>query len=325
MPTTTHATWDQIQRQTVVNLRRAHHHLWENIIVYLSLFIVEFICAQLGHSQLLRADAFNNFSGVFSTGLLMTGLYIAAKTKDDDLWGAPISEEDQIHLGPRIQQSRFRFETIYTLIAGLVMVVIAADIIYKAVLVLIQQPTYHLQQGVATLGALISSLLLTWLWLANRHWAKVLANTSLAAAARDSLTDALTSAVTVLTILSIAWWRATWLDGLASLILGVYILHTGIKIFRTSSLNLVDYFDPRLEDQYRQQVAAFPGIRAVVFLKAYYDGNLIMVSVTVAVDPQMTATTIYNLTRRIDTLMKRRFNVTATALMVIPSNQIHPD
>ena len=324
MPTV-HSPWDQIQQKTVVNLRRAHQHLWENITVYLILFLIEFICAQLAHSQLLQADAFNNFSGVFSTGLLMTGLYIAAKTKDDDLWGAPISKEEQTHLGPRIQQSRFRFETIYTLIAGLVMVIIAADIIYKAIRILMQQPTYHLQQGTATLGALISSLLLTYLWLSNRHWAKILTNTALDAAARDSLTDALTSAVTILTILSIAWLRATWLDGLASLILGSYILYTGVKIFRTSSLNLVDYFDPQLESQYRQQVAAFPDVRSVVFLKAYYDGNLIMVSVTVAVDPLMTAATIYDLTRQIDTLMNQRFNVTATALMVIPSTQIPPD
>jgi len=320
--TTANPHWDQIQHAAVDRLRRAHHHLWENVSIYLGLFTVEFFCAQVGHSQVLQADAFNNLSGIFSTGLLMTGLYIAAKTKDDDLWGAPISKEEQTTLGPRIQQSRFRFETIYTLIAGLVMVIIAADIIYKALLVLIQRPTYHLEQDVAIVGALISGILLTGLWLSNRHWAKVLANTALTAAARDSLTDALTSAVTVLTIISVAWLRATWLDGLASLILGCYILYTGIKIFRASSLNLVDYFDPQLEHRYRQQIAAFPGVRSVIFLKAYYDGNLIMVSVTVAVDPQMTAATIYDLTRQIDSVMQHRFNVAATALMVVPRDRV---
>ncbi|WP_449824921.1 cation transporter dimerization domain-containing protein [Levilactobacillus fuyuanensis] len=77
-----------------------------------------------------------------------------------------------------------------------------------------------------------------------------------------------------------------------------------------------------MEHRYRQQIAAFPGVRSVVFLKAYYDGNLIMVSVTVAVDPQMTAATIYDLTRQIDGVMQHRFNVAATALMVVPRDRV---
>jgi cation diffusion facilitator family transporter len=314
--------WEQVQQAAVTNLRRAHHHLWTNVAAYLGLFLVEYFCAQIGHSQVLRADAFNNLSGIFSTGLLMTGLYIAAKTDDDDMWGAPISPEEQHAIGPRIQQSRFRFETIYTLIAGLVMVVIAAGVVYQAAMVLIQRPTYHLEAGLTVMGAGISSLILFFLWATNHHWARVLSNSALAAAARDSWTDALTSLVTVLTILGIAWLHATWIDGVASLILGLYILGTGVKIFRNSALNLVDYFDPALEKAYRTQIAQMPDVQSVIFLKAYYDGNLIMVSVTIAVNPQMTAATIYDLTRKINILMKQRFNVAATALMVIPANRL---
>jgi len=77
-----------------------------------------------------------------------------------------------------------------------------------------------------------------------------------------------------------------------------------------------------LEKAYRTQIAQMPDVQSVVFLKAYYDGNLIMVSVTIAVNPRMTAATIYDLTRKINILMKQRFNVAATALMVIPANRL---
>lgn len=314
--------WQQVQQTAVLDLRSARRHLWLNVMAYLGLFLTEYLCAALGHSQVLRADAFNNLSGIFSTGLLMTGLYIAAKTDDDDIWGAPISPAERQRLGPRIQQSRFRFETIYTLIAGLVMTLIASNIIYRAAIALIQRPVYRLHPGITVIGAGISTLALLLLWLTNRHWAKVLNNTALVAATQDSWTDALTSLVTIVTILGISWLRLSWIDGLASLILGSYILFTGIKIFRNSALNLVDYFDPELEQTYRTQIAQLPNVQTVVFLKAYYDGNLIMVSVTIAVDPHMTAATIYNLTRQINILMKQRFNIAATALMVVPSNRL---
>ncbi|WP_225419844.1 cation transporter [Levilactobacillus cerevisiae] len=180
------------------------------------------------------------------------------------LWGAPISPAEQHALGPRIQQSRFRFETIYTLIAGLVMVLIAGDIVYNATVVLVQRPVYRIRPGITVLGAGLSSLVLLGLWSSNHHWAKVLTNTALAAASRDSWTDALTSLVTVLTILGIAWLHASWIDGVASLLLGGYILFTGIKIFRNSTLNLVDYFDPALEKRYQMAIAHLPSVQSVV-------------------------------------------------------------
>ena len=141
------------------NLRRAHHHLWTNVAAYLGLFLVEYFCAQIGHSQVLRADAFNNLSGIFSTGLLMTACTSRPKRMTMTC-GRPHFSEEQHAIGPRIQQSRFRFETIYTLIAGLVMVVIRCGVVYQAAMVLIQRPTYHLETGLTVVGAGISSLIL---------------------------------------------------------------------------------------------------------------------------------------------------------------------
>lgn len=315
-------TWETIQQTTVTDLRVARQHLWLNVGTYLGLFVIELSCAQLAHSQVLRADAFNNLSGIFSTSLLMTGLYMAAKTHDNDLWGAPIAPSEQLAMSPRIQQSRFRFETLYTLVAGLVMVEIAGNIIYQATRALFSPTTPVLQSRIAGIGAGLSTFILLLLWLANWHWAHRLANTALVAAAQDSWTDALTSGVTVLTVVSVTTLHLPWLDSNMSMLLGGYILYTGIQIFRKNGLDLVDYFDPTLEQRYRQVIDHLPAVKAVVFLKAYHDGNLIMVSVTVAVKPTMTAAEIFQLTQQVDTLMKQTFNVAATALMVIPSDQL---
>ncbi|MFD1420952.1 cation diffusion facilitator family transporter [Lactiplantibacillus songbeiensis] len=319
MPTTNH--WQVIQHQVVKSLKSARRHLWGNVIVYLSLFLIEYYYAQLGHSQTLRADAFNNLSGIVSTGLLLTGLYIAAETHDDDLFGAPISPTEQQTLGPRIQQSRFRFETIYTLISGLIMMAIALEIIFKGSLTLLRQAKVTAPLPIAGLGAAFSGLTLLILWGFNHYWSRKLNNAALIAASRDTFSDALTSLVTVLTVLGTTWLKLPWLDSVASILLGIYIFHSGLHIFQESSLNLVDYFDPYLEERYQAKLESLPAVQQVTFLRAHYDGNLIMLDVTIAIDRQLTVDNIYALTQKINTLMWAEFGVMETNVMVVPADQ----
>ncbi|MFC6181204.1 cation diffusion facilitator family transporter [Lactiplantibacillus daowaiensis] len=317
--------WHHIQQEVVQNLRTARHHLWGNVAVYLGLFLVEYIYARIGHSQTLQADAFNNLSGIISTGLLLTGLFIATETHDDDLLGAPISPAEQKSLGPRIQQSRFRFETVYTLIAGVIMIAIALEIIGKGVWTLLHPADIQVPLPIAGVGAGISGLALFILWGFNHYWSRKLNNAALIAASRDTFSDALTSLVTVLTVLGTTGFKVDWLDSLASICLGIYIMHSGLKIFSDSSLNLVDYFDPYLEEQYQYQIESLPAVQAVTFLKAHYDGNLIMLDVTIAVDGQMTANAIYDLSQHINTILWAQFGVMETDVITVPINKTGAD
>ena len=283
--------WHQIEQPVVISLKTARHHLWGNVAVYLGLFIIELLGARWGHSQALRADAFNNLSGIFSTGLLMTGLFIASRTHDDDLFGAPIAPTEQQQLGPRIQQSRFRFETIFNLLAGTIMAAIGIDIIIKGVMTFATRTPFKNLSSIA----------------------------GLAAASRDTFTDALTSLTTVLTILVTVKLHLQWFDNLISIGLGLYILNTGTKIFRESSLNLVDYFDPYLEGRYQRRIADLTSVRKVIFLKAHYDGNLIMLRATIVVPPRMTAIEITRLIETINQIMWQEFGVMETDVMITTS------
>jgi len=308
--------WQQIQQPVVIQLKNARHHLWGNVAVYLGLFIVEFVTSQLGHSQTLRADAFNNLSGIFSTGLLMTGLFIASRTHDDDLMGAPIALAEQRQLGPRIQQSRFRFETIYTLLAGAIMAAIALNIIIQGSFKLLVRTKQPLPTSIAGIAAAFSFITLLILWYFNHYRSRKLKNAALMAASRDSFTDALTSLTTIITIIVTNIFKVAWFDSTISIALGLYILNTGIKIFRESSLNLVDYFDPVLEARYQERLMKLTTIHAVPFLKAHYDGNLIMLRILIRVRPQMTAAAITDLTRTINQIMWAEYGIMETDVMI---------
>ncbi len=249
----------------------------------------------------------------------MTGLFIASRTHDDDLFGAPIAPTEQQQLGPRIQQSRFRFETIFNLLAGTIMAAIGIDIIIKGVMTFATRTPFKNLSSIAGLAAGFSFVVLLVLWAFNHYWSRKLNNAALTAASRDTFTDALTSLTTVLTILVTVKLHLQWFDNLISIGLGLYILNTGTKIFRESSLNLVDYFYPYLEGRYQRRIADLTSVRKVIFLKAHYDGNLIMLRATIVVPPRMTAIEITRLIETINQIMWQEFGVMETDVMITTS------
>ena len=79
------AVWEQTQATELAKIRASQRHLIYNVAAYLLISILEYWLAAISKSQTLRADAFNNLSGIISTVLLMLGLHIAQDVDDDEL------------------------------------------------------------------------------------------------------------------------------------------------------------------------------------------------------------------------------------------------
>lgn len=312
------AEWQARQQAELKKLRGAQRHLYINVGAYLAISVIEFYLAIVGHSQTLRADAFNNLSGIISSVLLLIGIYIARDIHDDDLMGQPLPE-DYSHSGQRLQLTRFHYETVFTMITGIVMIAIAASVIYSGVKSLMHPETQEVPQPITLLGAGIAAVIMVGIWWLNKQAGRRLKNAALTAAAQDSLSDAITSFGTMIAIGGALAFKLTWLDGVASMIVGIYILTAGIKIFRESSLNLADYFDPQVEDQFRATAAAFPGVEAVEDLKAHYNGNVVTVDMVIAVDAHMEVQDSYRLGEEIEAAMRREFGVVDTNVMAVPA------
>ncbi len=80
--------WEKTQANELAKIRASQHHLIYNLVAYVVISIIEYWLAEISKSQTLRADAFNNLSGIISTFLLMMGLHIAQDVDDDDIIGA---------------------------------------------------------------------------------------------------------------------------------------------------------------------------------------------------------------------------------------------
>lgn len=311
------AKWQAAQAKELKKLHSVQHHLWLNVGAYLLISVIEFYLATVGRSQTLRADALNNLSGIISSVLLLIGIYIARDMDDDDFMGRPLPT-DISATGQRLQLARFNYETIFTLITGVVMIGVAINVIYTGIKSLTILKPDSVPGGITLVGAGIAMGIMLLVWWLNHRSGRKLQNAALIAAAQDSFSDALTSLGTLIAIAGALLFKITWLDGMASIIVGIFILTAGFKIFRESSLNLADYFDPKAEAQFQVAVERFTEVKKVSELVAHYSGNMVTLDVVIEVDPNMKVRDSYRLGEQIEAQMRLKFGIIDTDVMVIP-------
>lgn len=195
--------WEQSQANELTKIRAAQRHLIYNVVAYCAISVLEYWLAAISQSQTLRADAFNNLSGIISTVLLMMGLHIAQDIHDDDIAGVklPDSKYQKVLGGDqRIQFVRWRYETVFSLVTAVVMISIALSVIGDGIKGLLNPAKRVVPEPVAIIGAGIASVIMLIVWYMNRRTGHRLSNAALLASAQDSLSDAFTSIGT--------WWQS---------------------------------------------------------------------------------------------------------------------
>lgn len=312
--------WEQNQADELAKIHASQRHLIYNLLAYLSISIIEYWLAALSKSQTLRADAFNNLSGIISTFLLMMGLHIASDIDDDDIAGVEMPEENENILGgdQRMQFIRWRYETVFSLVTAVIMVVIALSVIMDGIKALLNPADRVVPQPVAIIGAAIASVIMLIVWFMNRRTGQKLQNAALLASAQDSLSDAFTSIGTMVAIAGALLFKISWLDGVTSIIVGFFILYSGLKIFFETSLNLADYFDPKAEKEYRQAILDIKKVHQVAELKAHYNGNIVSLDATIVVNSKMSILESYQLSEKIERTLRKKFGIVDTDISFIP-------
>lgn len=319
--------WEHNQATELAKIHASQRHLVYNVIAYLLISVIEYWLAAISKSQTLRADAFNNLSGIISTILLMIGLHIAQDIDDDDIAGIELSDSNEDSLGgdQRIQFVRWRYETVFSLVTGIVMIAIALSVIINGIKSLLTPGDRVVPQPVAIVGAGIASVIMLVVWYMNRRTGKKLQNAALLASAQDSLADAFTSIGTMVAIAGALIFDLSWLDGVTSVAVGFFILYSGLKIFFDSSLNLADYFDPQAEKEYLETIKGVKKVHDVAELKAHYNGNVVSLDATIVVNGKMTILQSYQLSEKIERLLRKKYGIVDTDISFIPDPRSFSD
>lgn len=250
------------------NLRAGEKGAWLSIGTYTFLSVMKLAIGYLGASQALKADGLNNTTDIIASIAVLIGLRISQKPPDLN------------H-----QYGHLRAETIASLVASFIMLVVGLQVLSNSVEGL-YHPIEHTPSILTAVVALVSAAIMYVVYRYNLALANKIKSSAVRAAAYDNRSDALVSIGTAIGIGG-AILGFPIIDVITALIVGLIIIKTAIEIFWEAVHTLTDGFDAEETAMLKELVRNIDGVIDVVDLKGRSHGNMSFVDVTVTVNPHL--------------------------------------
>lgn len=146
----------------------------------------------------------------------------------------------------------FRAETIASLIASFIMMVVGLQVLFSA-----GESIFSAKQEtpdmIAAWTAAGGAVLMLIVYRYNKRLAKKVKSQALLAAAADNKSDAFVSIGTFIGIVA-AQFHLAWIDTFTAFVIGLLICKTAWDIFKESSHSLTDGFDTKDISAYKQTI-----------------------------------------------------------------------
>lgn len=280
--------------------RLAETGAWTSILAYGVLTAIKWTVGTYAGSFSLAADGLNNLTDVAASVAILVGLRISGKPRDAD---HPYGHS--------------RAEHVATLVTSFIMASVGVQVSWTSFASLLSPAASSVPEVWALWTAILTAGVMFGVHLYNRRLAARTKSMAIGALAKDNLADALVSTGVVAGIAG-ARWGLPWLDPLVALIIGVLICKTAAGIFLEASHVVTDGFDPKKLDKYRSTVLDVAGVAAVTDMKARFQGNDVIVEVTVEVDPELSVVDSHEIADEIEHRMQRKHDVKTTLVHVEP-------
>ncbi|MCH7321976.1 cation diffusion facilitator family transporter [Solibacillus sp. MA9] len=263
------------------NLRAGEKGAYISIIAYIFLSLLKLIVGYLGDSEALKADGLNNTTDIIASIAVLIGLKISQRPPDDD------------H-----RYGHFRAETIASLIASFIMVYVGIEVLKTAV-ENIKHPIHQEPSVLTIVIAIFSAIVMFAVYKYNFALAKKINSSAVKAAAYDNRSDALVSIGTAIGITAAIFGFAI-IDTITAFVIGLIIIKTAIEIFKEAVFSLTDGFDTELISSIEERVTIIPRVREVVEVRGRQHGSLILVDITVCVNPNLNVRDSHTITEQIE-------------------------
>ena len=185
------------------------------------LLIIKGIIGLATKSQAMIADTLNSAGDIFSSVMTYVGNKIASKPKDEDH-----------NLG------HGKAEYIYSMLISIIMMFMAVIIIKDGTEALVTNKTYTFSKWliiVCTITIIIKFLLYLYTYSIGKKYKNLLVKAN----AKDHINDCLLTSCNLISCI-FAQYNIYLLDGIVGMIIGLWILVTGMKIFKESYDVLMD-------------------------------------------------------------------------------------
>lgn len=256
------------------------------------------------NSHTILVDGLHSVSDMVTDAIVIAGLRISGKPADTTH-----------HYG------HLRITTLVAMIVGVILLSMAGWIIYRAIIT-INESHNNIWVLPPLLAAITSIAAKELLYRITHKVAGRTSNISLEANAWHHRTDAFTSIAAAAGLAGVALGGPSWafLDNLTAVVLSVFLLAAGGKIFYESVAELIDRA-PRKKvlSDIGQIVSETEGVQSYHAFRARKIGGKIAMDIHIQVDPELTvldAHTIASLVR--DRILESNFNAVDVVVHIEP-------
>lgn len=282
------------------NLKLAERGPIISIVTYLILAASKLTAGYWLTSSSLIADGFNNLSDILGNLAILIGLKMAQKPADGD------------H-----KFGHWKIEDLASLVTSFLMFVVGFQVLIQTARdIIVDNPVTADPLG--SLVGLVSAAIMFALYRYNKHLSLTLKSGSLIAAAKDNLSDAVTSLGTSLAIVA-STLKFPLLDKLVALVITLFILKTAYEIFSRATFSLSDGFDDKHLAQYEAAILELPKVLAVKSQRGRTYGSNVYLDIVLEMHPDLSVYESHEVTEQVEQLLRDQFGVYDIDIHVEPS------
>ena len=270
------------------------------IFFNLFLFIIKFITALITSSQAMIADAINSLGDIFSSLMTLIGNKIASKPKDDDH-----------NLG------HGKAEYIYSLLISIVIIIVALTLFKDSFESIFNRSNYTFSY-MLIIVCIITIVVKISLFIYTNKLSKSLNSLLLKANSKDHLYDAI---ITMINLISIFQTNIGiyFVDGVVGVLIALWILVSGIKIFEESYDVLMDKsIDDITKEKVLNVVKKYSEVKKINHFNATPVGYKYQISFTIFVDGNMSTYASHDIANKIERELEQFDEIYLTVIHVNP-------
>ena len=270
------------------------------IFFNLLLFVIKFIAAFITSSQAMLADAINSLGDIFSSLMTLIGNKIASIPRDADH-----------NLG------HGKAEYIYSLLISIVIIIVSLTLFKDSVETIFNRNNYKFSYILIAV-CIITIIIKLSLFIYTNKLAKNLNSLLLKANSKDHLYDAIITSINFLSII-VTSFGIYFIDGLVGVLIALWILISGLKIFKESYDVLMDKtLDNDTKDKVLEIVKKYQEVKKITHFNATPVGYKYQISFTIFVDGNMSTYESHDIANKIERELEKFPEIYLTVIHVNP-------
>lgn len=270
------------------------------IIGNIFLLIIKAFIGLITGSQAMIADSINSASDIFASLMTFIGNKIASEPRD---------ETHNFGHG--------KAEYIFSLLISLVMILLSVKLLIDSTSSLVHSNYFSFYWGLIIV-CIITICTKLGLYIYTRAIARKYNNILLEANYKDHRNDCLITTGTLIACLG-AIFNIYWLDGVIGLLIAIWILYTGIKIFIESYNVLMDIsLDAANNDMIIELAKTYDSIKGIDSIYSTPSGYKYIVFVTIQVDGNLTTFESHQIADNLEEDLKKLDKISHAIVHVNP-------